>query len=87
MFVLGRFEKEEWRQGYNELFAAHDLIPPMRKCRDESTAPQNRPFTYGPLPRETGILLSALGTPELRQEIRNSPPLPSIAMGSWHVRE
>ncbi|RWD30855.1 MAG: hypothetical protein E5Y89_01145 [Mesorhizobium sp.] len=39
VFVLGRFHEEGWRQGYNELFAAHDLIHNHRKTAKIEVAP------------------------------------------------
>ncbi|RWD66875.1 MAG: hypothetical protein EOS36_03925 [Mesorhizobium sp.] len=39
VFVLGRFDEEGWRHGYNELFAAHDLIHKHRKTAKIEVAP------------------------------------------------
>lgn len=39
VFVMGRFDVEEWRRGYNGLFAAHDLIHNRRKTVKIEVAP------------------------------------------------
>ncbi|TIM67981.1 MAG: hypothetical protein E5Y52_10060 [Mesorhizobium sp.] len=39
LFVLGRFDEEVWRKGYNELFAAYDLIHNRRSTAEIVVAP------------------------------------------------